>query len=724
MNQVTHVFLFLYRIRYWIIIPPFIVTFLVVYFTNNMSKNYEASTTIYTGITSSPSLDGITANILTTNNSFDNIINLVKSRSILEQVSLKLFAQGMIYGNTEKDNNYIKSENYINLINIVPEDVKKLIDKNSIENTYIKLLNYKRETSENFIFGLLNWEHKHYSISNLSKIQVKRLGSSDMIEIKFSSDDPGIVHNTLLILNDVISREFSDLQLKSSNDVILFFNNQLNDIKKALISAEDSLLKLTLDAKIINYDEQTKIMTSSRRDYNDEYEQAITDFYTSAHLIEGLEKQLNERVGLLKENKKFLLTLESVSSLAKKISELETFSDESSGSRISIIPKYKDMLKKTEAELQDITTSISSKKLTKEGLTLDQVISEWLAQIIINEKSKAQIEVFKERKINMDEEFIQFSPIGPNMRRIEREIAVLENSYQNTLQSLAQARLKQKDIEMKSTTLKIVSKPIYPLNAVGSKRKIMVAVAFIGSIIFILGFFLIIELLDKTLRDKHRTEYLTKSKVLGAFPGKPKLKHRGYILETNRRATTYICNRILQHIKSNGTTVINVLSNEPKEGKTHVITNIKEYLEELGFIVSYLSHGVDFNEKTREYLLAENFQQLSTETIPISDIVIIEYPALKLSTIPYSLLNSSSLNILIADATRAWKDIDQTITDQIKEREEETSLMVVLNNAKRIAVEDFTGQLPPYTKLRNFVHKILQLGLTAEKVNYAELDSK
>lgn len=723
MNKITYVFLFLYRIRYWIIIPPVLVTFLVAYFTNNMSKNYEASTTIFTGITSSPSLDGISANILTTNNSFDNIINLVKSRSILEQVSLKLFAEGLMYGESDKDNNYIKAENYKNLLSIVPDDVKKLIDKKSLDNTYNNLVNYKRETGENFVFGLLNWEHQHYSISSLSKIQVRRLGASDMIEIKYTSDDPGIVHNTLLILNEVISREFSDLQLKSSNDVINFFEKQLIDIKESLIHAEDSLLKFTLDAKIVNYEEQTKIMTTSRRDQNDKYEQSLTDFYTSAHLIERLEKQLDERVGLLKENKKFLQTLETVSSLAKKISELETFSDESSGSRISIIPRYKEMLKKSEAELQSITTSISSKKLTKEGLTLDQIVIEWLAQLIINEKAKAQIEVYKERKATMDDEFAQFSPIGPNLRRIEREIVVLENSYQNTLHNLAQARLKQKDIEMKSTTLKIVSKPIYPLSAVGSKRKIMVAVAYIGSLIFIIGFFLIIELLDKTLRDKHRAEYLTKSKILGAFPGKPKLKHRGYILETNRRATTYICNRILQYINPNGTTVINVFSNERGEGKTHVIENLMEYLIESGFVVKYLNYEVDFDVKTKDYLLAGSYEDLTNDKSSY-DIVIVEYQALKLSAIPNGLLNTATLNILIADATRAWRDIDQIILDQIKERSKNITLPVILNNAKRIAVEDFTGQLPPYTKLRNFVHKILQQGLTAEKVNYAELDSK
>lgn len=716
MNKITYILHFLFRIRFWILLVPITVTLLVAYFTTNMTKTYEASTTIFTGITSSPSLEGLSANFLTTNNSFDNIINLVHSRSTLEIVSLKLFAQDMIYGDPNNDNEYIKATNYNNIRSLVPIDVLKLIDTTSEVKTYENLLKYKKEDSDNFIFGLQNWFHPHYSISSLNNIQVRRLGSSDMIEIKYSCDDPGIVHQTLSILNEVISKEYSELQLSSSNDVILYFENQIELIRKQLNNQEDSLLLYSLGTNIINYDEQTKNMTLSKQLADDKYEQALTDFYTSKKVIARLDKQIQDRTGIIKENKKFLQTLGNVSTLSKKITEMETFSDESSGSRISIIPKYKEMLKKSEDELFEITSNISAKAMSKEGLALENIVTEWLAQVLINEKAKAEIEVFKDRKLKIEEEFTKYTPIGPNLRRLERELTVTENSYQTALNHLAQARLQQKDIQMRSSTLKIVSAPIYPLSEIGSKRKLIIAVSFLACLIFIISCFLILELLDKTIRDKHRAQYLTKTPVIGAFPGKPKLRHRGYALETNRRATEYVCNRLLQNINPKSTTVINLLSTEYKEGKSYIAGQLKDYMEELGFSVRYISHDTDFDVSSKHYLISDSHESLC----PIGsdqkyDIVLIEYPPLSQATIPTNLIKTGFINLYIVKTTRAWRDIDQLMLDQIISQSGNIKTYILLNNATRMAVEDFTGQLPPYTKLRNWSYKILQLELTSER---------
>ena len=40
--------------------------------------------------------------------------------------------------------------------------------------------------------------------------------------------------------------------------------------------------------------------------------------------------------------------------------------------------------------------------------------------------------------------------------------------------------------------------------------------------------------------------------------------------------------------------------------------------------------------------------------------------------------------------------------------------------AQRYAVEEFVGQLPPYTRFNNFVYRISQLGLTAVENNHAK----
>ena len=45
------------------------------------------------------------------------------------------------------------------------------------------------------------------------------------------------------------------------------------------------------------------------------------------------------------------------------------------------------------------------------------------------------------------------------------------------------------------------------------------AAAFLATFLFVLGFFILLELLDRTLRDKVRAARITGGRVIGAFPG-------------------------------------------------------------------------------------------------------------------------------------------------------------------------------------------------------------
>jgi hypothetical protein len=43
-----------------------------------------------------------------------------------------------------------------------------------------------------------------------------------------------------------------------------------------------------------------------------------------------------------------------------------------------------------------------------------------------------------------------------------------------------------------------------------------------------------------------------------------------------------------------------------------------------------------------------------------------------------------------------------------------------LTECQRYAVEEFVGQLPPYTKFNNFVYRMSQMGITAVENNHAK----
>lgn len=89
---------------------------------------------------------------------------------------------------------------------------------------------------------------------------------------------------------------------------------------------------------------------------------------------------------------------------------------------------------------------------------------------------------------------------------------------------------------MSTSNLQIITPPEYPLTDNGRKRALFIAAAFFGSLIFIIGLSLLVELIDRTLRDVERSKRLTGLPVIAAFNGISNLKFRGFLKACNRRA--------------------------------------------------------------------------------------------------------------------------------------------------------------------------------------------
>ncbi|MEG1937293.1 MAG: hypothetical protein RR132_07100 [Rikenellaceae bacterium] len=705
---------FLFRIRYKLIFGSLLATILAIYLTQFIPKEYSVTTTIFTGITSKTSLsdmsDGADWNV--SNNAHDNIINLVKSKSTLESISMGLLAQHLIYGDPNKDNNYISAAHYKKLIKIVPKEVLDLVDKSSEERTIENFKRYKVADPRNFIYGVFNWQHPHYSYTALSKITIKRKESSDMLEISYKNNDPGIAMNTVLLLNKELSKRYEFLLLSTSNDVIKYFEEQLKKATEELRISEDELVKFNTEHGIVNYIEQTKHLSALNNAFEARYEQILLDNSSSKVLLVELEKQMNTRATLIRENELFLSTLAEISSLNGKIAEMEVFGSQDA----SKLESCKKELDAAEKKIKNVSTNMGVYSYTKEGVAITDMVDQWLNELIKQAASTAEIEVMKKRKIDINEQYAFFSPVGPNLSRKDRTVKVAEEQYLTILHHLGLAHLKQKNILLSSGTLQIVSPPEFPLLVIPRHRDIYVLMAFLFSIIFICGVYLIIEMMDRTIRDTMRAEHLSSGKVLGVFPRNDRLKYRGYNKEVYRMATSCMANALSSFIVKGEPTIINMLSIEKREGKSFIAKKLKDYWSDLGFSVQYISYDKDFNTESKSFITTSSICDILPIEDKKPDIIIVEYAPLMGRNVPNGLLKEASANLLITDAQRIWKTSDQPIFDKLKETIQEGRLFLYLNNADRETTEEYTGQLPPYTKWRRISYRFFKLGITAKKI--------
>ena len=713
MDITLYISRFIYRIRHQLVFGTLIITALVAYFSQFLEKKYTVTTSIYTGITSNTGLDDETRpDWQAVNNTYDNLVNLTKSRGTLENVSLKLLALNLMHGDPEIDNLYITANNYKKLIASVPEEILLLVDTTSLDKTVNLFKEYKYSDSRNYLHELFNGSSAFYSYNALSSIIIRRQGNSDLIEIAYTSTDPGITWNTVKVVSEELKYSYNNLRYQTANDIVKYYEEELKKLRVQLNKQENELTDYNVKNSVINYIEQTKAIAHSFADFENRYEETRRNYESSSSIIKNLEQYMDIRTKLVKSNEEFINTLAEVSRISGKITEIETFTSDEMLSKDQELVKYREELRDAEKKIGLITNNINSYKESKEGLAIEGLVQEWLNQTLIQAKAQADLKVLNERKNDFADQYKNYSPIGTRINQQEREIHVTEQSYLEVLHALNMAKMKQKNLQLTSSNLNTISDASYPLFSDKGKRFLLVVAAFIGSIIFIIGLNLVIELLDRTLRDAERARRLTGMNILGAFTGRnSQLKYRGFVKTCNRISAAYACNRLTPYIKKGDTLCINILSLEEKEGKTFISRYFQESWEELGFNVKYLRVGQDIPIDASLFMAEHIDKHIQLESRP--DILIVEYPSIQQYGVPSHLLGSSQVNLLVANACRVWKNSDTELVKYLRDITEGTALYLYLNNATREAVEDFTGQLPPQTSMRSFANRMMYMGLTA-----------
>lgn len=707
---------FFYRIRYWLLWGSLLVVGLVVYFTQFLPYSYTVESSLYAGVTNEVSIDGSTVSGTMVNGTFDNLINIAKSQGTLSKVSVRLLANALTYGEEWKDNHFIQAKHYRQLLLETPKEVLALVDRKSVEKTTENLFNYRKENGSNFVYAKFNRTGQFYSAQALDEIIVERAGVSDIINLTYTSADPGITQQTLIILIDELSKAYEILRFKSTNDVIKYFEEQVRIAKIRLNQEEDALMQYCVQERVINYNEETEALSATRYAVDDRLELAMREYEGAVALRKMLDERMDIRSQIIRSNTNLLQQLDKISKLNQSIMEDEIFTSDKITSNLEGLQQKKKALKKAEENVSHISDNLNEFNFSKEGVGIQDMVMEWLKALVSEAKAGAELKVLKNRQQDIFNQYSHMSPVGTQVTRKERSIGIAEDNYRTQLRGLADANLRLKNIEMNTSNLQGIAPPEYPLNDNGRKRFIYVLVAFLGSIIFITTYFLIIELLDRTLRDPIRSKRLTGIPTIAAFNGVSNLKFRGFLKACNRLAAAYSCRQLNRYIIPNQPAVFSLFSMEPGEGKSYLSKYFANYWEEQGLNVRIVKSGIDFEPDSLSYIEAQKLSDFWTpnDAEKRPNIILVEYPAISQSSIPLSVLRQANANLLIANACRLWSSSDNTTFTPIKEAIGDAPLYLYLNNADREVVESFTGELPPHTPMHSFTNRLMQLGLTSK----------
>ena len=725
MDIFRYIVRFLYKIRWYLVILPLIALVIAWFLTRDMERIYDSNTTIYTGMITGYSIEGLGVGGGNGQANITNLMLIIQTDNTIHEVALRLFARCLLFGNVNKNNNYIMAEHFQNLIAGVPADVKALVYGNE-NDSYGRLKAYEKPSQDNYLYNLLN-NHPYFSISSIaSRLKVVRLSNSDIIDLSYSANDPGICYNTLDILNSVFAHQYQHLRYGETLNVIKFFEREVGKLSKVLNAAEQDLVRYNVKHGLINYGEQTKQLTILEANQQAVENDLRRRQATTEALMNYFKRQLGDRQKIIESNKEYTAMARDISRLQSRIANLKLMNSENGGNN----SEAQLELAKAEQELAAVTSKIKEYTATIEaatyntdtGVKASSLIDKWLDQMIDLERVKAELGVWELMRGRIMEQYRFYSPLGATIDRKARHIGFIEANYMEMLKALNAARLRQRNLQMSTATLQQLNPPVFPLGAQPTNRMMILLGTFLLTFFFTALYFFIIEMLDRTLRDRMRSERITKVPVMGCYPRESTMRYRRFNKTISDMALRQLSKVLLPYFKKGQQNVLNLLSTDAGNGKSHLAEELENYWLSIGLQVRRLTYDEDFLADDSRYILAKDIKDICPDIMP-DEIAIVEYPNLNDNSISPALLNTGTINLLVTRANRTWKDVDQKALKELEaqlDEQHKNSLFMYLTEAQRYAVEEFVGQLPPYTKFNNFVYRISQMGITAVENNRAK----
>jgi succinoglycan biosynthesis transport protein ExoP len=596
-----------------LILIPAILGTAAAFMTTEM---YSSKTTLYTGMTSGTNVQiDQSFNLFTTNAAFDNLINIIQSRETSQEVAVRLLAQHLML--KKADPRYISKDAYTELKLRVPADVNRLvvwhagkevkpsatdtsfsftgfadintlklqppfINREAYEQTVTNLTNYLLRDDTNFIYRLVNSGDAHYSIKSISSVSVRRITTSDLIELKFESNDPGICQQTLVLLTEVCMKNYRSTKETRTDAVAKYFEYKTKQAYDRLTAAEDRQMQYNQDHNIINYADQSRAVAGARANYTVELQNKRIKLAGIEATVEQLQEKLSaqQKTQLSSTN-----LLEKRNQLADINTRIATAETSSSSDNDQDIENLKLQAKQLNDEISEAVTDLYNSSSSVQGMTGGTLMNTYLANVKEMQETRASISMLENRIRESQAEYSSYEPAGVDLKRIEREISIAEREYMEFLKGLNLAKLKEQDVAL-SSNIKAVDPPYFPLFPNAGKRMMLIGAAAFFGLLLVIFAILIMEYFDATLRNPQKASKILGLQPAGVYPRINGNSKQGFLPIVTNRLIEMIIQQVELHplgkpFHSSPRTVL-FFSTLSSEGKTLLLGNVANKLKQQG----------------------------------------------------------------------------------------------------------------------------------------------
>jgi len=555
----------------WFILIPCITAGTAFYVTRNDKKVYKSQATVYTGLVSRYSLlsDQKMNAADRSADAFDNLLTTLHSKETLLQVGIALLTDHLML--RQPDSLVLSEAGFQKLRQSIPIDwqVPLLSDRDPI-HLRMTLDSLSKSPAQNPIKTLLLGSDSYYSFSQIDEKlkSIARKSTNDALLLEFESDDPAVAQRTIHYAIDVLTKRYSNFKATETNSVVDYYQIKLQKAKEALDQAEANLRAFNVRHKVLDFDEESKGVAASHEALISEYNQELMRKNAAKASLDALNRRMGQQGGVytanndLNEKQKKLTQAESQLANARAYNQPK-----------AAITRLQATVNQASEELKTSAQKYDAVANTADAIPSQTMATDRLAKSLEYEESVAKLELYEKRLNEAEAKTTEYSPLGSQLRQLNRNLSLAEKEYLDLLQQVEQSQTRRQDIAI-GGSMEVLDGPNFPLAPQGSKRTQLVAIGF-GVGLFLAMLLLALSFwLDKRIHSPEQAESMVGMPVTALFPTVRKPHQYSKITRASRSMFEQLFNAInieIAQVKDRPyPPVMTIFSIRTKQGKTWI----------------------------------------------------------------------------------------------------------------------------------------------------------
>jgi uncharacterized protein involved in exopolysaccharide biosynthesis/Mrp family chromosome partitioning ATPase len=591
------------RRKFILIIIPLITVIITYFLVRQLPNSYISKSRIATGLVeqSEQVIDNLSfLQESKIDQEFNNIQQIMQLKKIYDQVSYQLILHDLL----KPDSAFRKPSSLM-------RDLNKSAVQHAIE-VYTRLYENAEplvlwDTDQNGLKQVL--VSMGYDEESLKKkMLIYRVNRSDFIDVEFQSENPVLSAFVVNQLTQEFIKYYSSATKNNQIRSVAFLDSLRRDKEATLNSNMDALKSYKIQNRILNMQEQAKVLYGQIADMETKLEVARKDMDGYKGVIKNIESKFdpNDRQFIQSTTRKINQDIVASTNQLKSLTDLYIRNNYDSRYKTSI-----DSLKnQIAAQINESADRYTLSPLTtKENLVIQKINAE-----VSLDMAKFSITSLEKEILRLNNVVNDLVPHEANIQAFEEKIDVAGREYLDALNKFNQASLTS-SISVRIRQIEVGM----PGAAVPSKKMLLVILSGVISFGFCILVLFILFYIDTNIRSARELANQTSSPVLGVIPfmgneaiDLKRMWNGEYdIIRTESYKNMIRSVRFEISERMGQEKILAITSARPLEGKTFAAMNIAYAYSRIGrrvllidghFEDPVLSHSVGSSSKLEDFL--------------------------------------------------------------------------------------------------------------------------